>query len=178
MAEQSQQQVPGLPSEATRFPGNADRTIRLDVLPFGKVIARSVFTPNELIWMDAEVKRIAQNPVLWVSALMAHLEAHRVMRMDIGKLARGSVGVFGIRRGFPLRAVFVAKWNVYETLWRHYLAHKAELASQLQAHSYEAEVLGEKQVLRTGDLGHPGRVQQGCARPGKHRGDEDLPILR
>ena len=43
------------PSPATEpapFPGNPGRTIRLDVVPFGKMVARSVFKPNELAWMD------------------------------------------------------------------------------------------------------------------------------
>ncbi len=122
------------------FPGDPSRTIRLSVLPYGRRIDRSVFKPNELAWIDAEVVRIAGNADLWIPALMAHLEAHRVMTLDMGKLVRGSVGLFG-SRGFPLRAEFLARWSVYETLWQHYLAHKSELASQLAAHPFEAEVL-------------------------------------
>jgi hypothetical protein len=42
-----------------------------------------------------------------------------------------------------MRAAFLAKWNIYETLWSHYIApeNKPALAAQLRAHPYEAEVL-------------------------------------
>jgi hypothetical protein len=142
MTEQGQQGLPPEPpTQRAPFPGNPDRTIRLSGLPFGKTIDRGVFNPDELAWIDAEVQRLGTDLSLWVPALMAHLEAHRVMTSDIGTLARGSVGAFGTRRGFPLRAAFLANWSVYETLWRHFLGNKSYLATQLQTHPYEAEVL-------------------------------------
>lgn len=123
------------------FPGNPERTIRLNSVPFGKTIDRSVFKATELEWVDGEAQRIADDQALWIPALMAHLEAHRVLVLSVGQLARSSVGAFGTRRGFALRAEFVARWSIYETLWRHYLARKETLASQLTSHPFEAEVL-------------------------------------
>src|SRR5436190_21794455 len=96
------------------FPGNPDRAIRLDSIPFGKTISRGVFTPAEAAWIDTQVERVAENPATWVPTLMQHQEAHRILALDIGKLARGSVGMFGTRRGYPLRAGFAAKWAAYE----------------------------------------------------------------
>jgi hypothetical protein len=163
MAEQGQQGGPGPPASGEPFPGDPNRAIRLSVLPFGRMVDRSVFRPNELAWIDAQVEHVKQRPALWVPQLMAHHEAHRVMTLDIGKLARGSVGFMGTRRGFPLRAGFVANWSVYETLWRHYLANKEELASQLQSHPYEAEVLRKSKYfgpaisgIQVGSAGGPG----------------------
>jgi hypothetical protein len=125
------------------FPGNPGRTIRLDSVPFGKLVVRSVFRPEEVAWQDTEYQRVKARPELWVPSLMAHLEAHRTLSLSIGKLARGSVGAFGIRRGYPLRADFLSRWNVFETLWRLYITADAKplLAAQLEAHPYEAEVL-------------------------------------
>lgn len=131
------------PGGPAPFPGDPGRTIRLDSVPFGKVVARSVFRPTELAWQDAEFQRVRARPELWVNSLMAHLEAHRTLSLSIGKLARGSVGPFGMRRGYPLRADFLSRWNVFETLWRLYITAEAKplLAAQLDARPYEAEVL-------------------------------------
>lgn len=134
---------PTPPGGPVQFPGNPGRTIRLDSVPFGRVIVRSVFRPEELSWQDAEYQRVKVRPELWVSNLIAHLEAHRTLSLSIGKLARGSVGPFGMRRGYPLGAEFLSRWNVFETLWRIYITAEGKplLAAQLDVHPYEAEVL-------------------------------------
>jgi hypothetical protein len=126
------------------MPAAKKKSVPVKALPFGMMIAgpnnrSKVFGPATAGWIDTEVGRVIAHHQLWVPALMAHAEAHRVLVTSIPALAQQKVRSFS--GGFPLSTAFAANWEVYESVWQHFLTHKRDLAEQLHKHPFELEIL-------------------------------------